>query len=109
MSDDKPLDPEQARFVAKVRRLMMVASGTTFLALAVVIGVIGYRVFRGEGSAARVVDVTAQLPRGTRIVSTAVSGDRLVITIEVNSTVEIRTFDAQNLRPIGRLRFTAEP
>ena len=51
--DEKPLDPEAARIVAKVRRLMMIASLTTFIAVAVVIGVIGYRVFhqRGKGAA----------------------------------------------------------
>ena len=51
MSDDdeKPLDPEAARIVARVRRLMMIASMTTFVAVAVVLGVIGYRVFTDEG------------------------------------------------------------
>ena len=49
--DDKPLDPEAARFVAKLRRLMIIASATTFLAIAGVLAVIGYRVFTLEGSA----------------------------------------------------------
>ena len=53
MSDnnEKPLDPEAARIVARVRRLMMIASMTTFVAVAVVLGVIGYRFFRMEGRA----------------------------------------------------------
>ena len=46
MSDEeKPLDPEAARAVAQVRKLLMIASATTFIAVAVVLGVIGYRVF----------------------------------------------------------------
>ena len=49
--DEKPLEPAAARAVAQVRRLMMIASATTFVAVAVVLGVIGYRVFKAEGSA----------------------------------------------------------
>ncbi|HET9175867.1 MAG TPA: hypothetical protein VFN84_05880, partial [Pseudolabrys sp.] len=73
MSDDaeKPLDPEAARIVAKVRRLMMIASLTTFVAVAVVIAVIGYRVFRGEGRAQAGPDADAPWPNGARIVSSA--------------------------------------
>ena len=37
MSDDvKPLDPEQAAALARIRRFMMIASVTTFIAIAVV-------------------------------------------------------------------------
>lgn len=108
MSDNKPLDPEQARFVAKVRRLMTIASATTFIAVAVVIGVIGYRVFR-SGESARKVDVTAQLPKGAKVVSTTVAGDKIAVTVETGSNIEIRTFDLQNLRAVGRLRFVTEP
>ena len=49
------------------------------------------------------------LPKGARIVSTAVAGDRLVLTLDVGGTTEIRTFDAQTLKPAGRLQFTTEP
>ncbi|HWC92636.1 MAG TPA: hypothetical protein VG475_05905 [Pseudolabrys sp.] len=41
MPDDQPLDPQAAAHIARVRRLMMIASATTFLALAVVLAVIG--------------------------------------------------------------------
>jgi len=50
MSDDeKNTDPEAARVIAKVRRLMMIASLVTLIAIAAVIGIIGYRVFRNDG------------------------------------------------------------
>ena len=73
MSDDneKPLDPETARVVAKVRRLMMIATMTTFIAVAAVIAVIGYRVFRGEERVA-VQSVSATLPAGTKVLSSAI-------------------------------------
>jgi len=95
--------------VAKVRWLMLISGVTTMVAIAAVIGVIGYRVFKAEGSAAAMVDVTAQLPKGARIVATAVAEDRIAVTIVVDGATEIRTFDAKTLKPAGRLRFATEP
>jgi hypothetical protein len=110
MSDDeKPLDPEAARAVVQVRRLMMIASATTFIAVAVVLGVIGYRVFKAEGSAAPATDVTAALPAGSKVISTAVGDGRLAVTIETAAGIEIRVFDVRTLKPAGRLRFTTGP
>ena len=88
---------------------MLIAGITTVVALAAVIGVIGYRVFRSDGSAGAPVDVTALLPKGARVVATAVAQDRIAVTIEVGGAVEIRTFEAKTLRPAGRLRFATEP
>ena len=51
-ADDKPLSPEQAAIVRRVRWLMVISGIATMLGIAVVIGVIGYRVFRQERSAA---------------------------------------------------------
>jgi hypothetical protein len=99
--------PEQAALFARVRRLMLIAGLTTALAVAAVLIAIGYRLFRTEGSAAT-SDTTATLPKGARILSTAVAGDRLVVTLEVGGATEIRTFDARTLKPTGRLTFAAE-
>jgi hypothetical protein len=111
--EEQPLDPAAARIVAKVRWLMLIAGATTLVAVAAVIGVIGYRVFRSEGSAGGVAgapaDVTALLPRGARIVSTGVTEGQVVVTVEVGGATEIRVFDARTLRPTGRLRFATEP
>jgi Family of unknown function (DUF6476) len=108
--DDKPLDPAAARIVAKVRWLMVISGITTMVAIAAVIGVIGYRVFRAEGSAgAAMADVTAQLPKGARIVATAVAEDRIAVTVDVGGAIEIRTFDVKTLKPTGRLKFATEP
>ncbi|TMJ28475.1 MAG: hypothetical protein E6G96_11640 [Alphaproteobacteria bacterium] len=96
--------------VAKVRWLMLIAGATTLIAVAAVIGVIGYRVFRSEGSVgAAGADVTALLPKGARIVATAVAEGHIVVTLDVGGATEIRTFDARTLRPTGRLRFATEP
>jgi hypothetical protein len=110
MSDDeKPLDPETARIVAKVRRLMLIASATTFIAVAVVLGVIGYRVSQVKESAPSFADVTHALPAGAKVLSTAVSGDHIVVTIDVGGVVELRTFDPDTLKPLGRLRLETKP
>jgi len=79
---------------------------TTVLGIAVVIAVIGYRVFRNDG---RPVETTALLPKGARVVQTAVAGDRIIVTVDIGGMIEIRTFDAHTLRPQGRLQFAVEP
>ena len=106
--DEKPLDPEQQKVVAKVRWLMLLSGFATLLGIAVVIGVIGYRVFRTDGSAAP-AEVTALLPKGAKIVATAVADDRIAVTVEAGGTIEVRTFDLHSLKPTGRLRFATEP
>jgi len=107
--DEQPLDPAAARMVAKVRWLMLISGVTTMVAIAAVIGVIGYRVFKAEGSAAAMADVTAQLPKGARIVAAAVAEDRIAVTVDIGGAIEIRTFDVKTLKPVGRLRFATEP
>ena len=106
--DEKPLDPEQQKIVAKVRWLMLVSGFATVLGIAVVIGVIGYRFYRSGGSAAP-AEVTAMLPKGAKITGTAVSEGQVAVTLDVGGTVEVRTFDLKTLRPTGRLRFANEP
>jgi hypothetical protein len=110
MSGKRPLDPEAERAIAKVRRLMVIASATTFLAIAVVLGVIGYRFSRTEGSApAPFAEVTAALPAGAKVLSTAIGADHIVVTVEVGGTIELLTFDPDTLKPLGRLKLNAPP
>jgi hypothetical protein len=107
--EEKPIDPEQARFMARVRLMMALSGVATMLGIAVVLGVVGYRVSRSGGSPAP-TETTVRLPAGSRIAQTAVAGDHVVVTIELpGGGVEIRSFDAQTLQPAGRLRFATEP
>jgi hypothetical protein len=101
--------PEQAALVLRVRRMMLIAGITTAVAIAAVMIAIGYRLFHLEGSAPKLNDVTAVLPKGARIYATAVAGDQLVLMLDVGGATEIRTFDAKTLKPAGRLKFTNEP
>ena len=100
--------PEQAALFMRVRRLMLIAGLTTAIAIAAVLIAIGYRLFRVSDSGP-VTDTTAMLPKGARIVSTAVAGDRLVVTVDSNGATEILTYDAKTLKPAGRLKFANEP
>src|SRR5258708_21178984 len=101
--------PEQAALFARVRRMMMIAGLTSALAVVVVLIAVGYRLYRGEGSTtAASTDITATLPKGARIVSTGVAGDRLVVTLDISGITEVRTFDAQTLKPAGNPKFFTE-
>ena len=102
--------PEQAALFARVRRMMLIASLTTAVAIGAVLIAIGYRLFKSDGSVtAAGADITATLPKGARIVSTAVAGERLVLTLDVGGATQIRTYDAKTLKPAGTLRFVSEP
>ena len=109
--DEKSLDPQAERTIVQVRRLMMIASVTTFVAVAVVLGVIGYRVFNSGGSAPppAPADVTAALPAGAKVLSTTIGDDHIVLTVEIVGAIELHTFDLETLKPLGRLRLELKP
>jgi hypothetical protein len=106
--DEKPLDPAAQRIVDKVRWLMLLSGFATMLGIAVVIGVVGYRFFRAEGSVAP-TEVIALLPKGAKIVSIVPADDRIVVTLDIEGATEIHTFNLRTLVPTGRLRFANQP
>lgn len=107
--DGKPLDPEAQAVVNRVRRMSMISGSAMMIGIAVIIGVIGYRLFRTDAGGPVNIDVVTMLPKGAKVTTTQVAGDRVVVTLDVGGTVEIRTFDARTLQPAGRLRFANEP
>jgi hypothetical protein len=113
-------DAAAAGVIARVRRLMLVSMAITVIAVGSVFGFIGYRMYKGDGAAAKTADklpesspiptdVTLSLPRGARVVQSAVANDRLVMTLEIDGKLEVRTFDLKTLQPTGRLNFSAAP
>jgi hypothetical protein len=101
---------EAARMVARARWLLIISGFTTLIAIAAVLAVIGYRVFRAGGSgAAATTEGIVTLPKGARVVATAVAGERIMVTLDVAGATEIRIFDAKTLQETGRLRFATEP
>ena len=68
-----------------------------------------YHVAAGDTITIDVPEAVAPEPKGARIVSTGVAGDRLVVTLDTAGVTEIRTFDVKTLKPAGRLKFVSEP
>ncbi len=117
--EPKP-DADAANVIAKVRKLMLVSMAVTVIAVGSVFGFIGYRIFKGDGTTAKTADklpeasaipadMTLALPRGAHVIQSAVAGDRLVITLENDGKIEVRTFDVNTLQPAGRLNFSGTP
>lgn len=102
--DQKPLDPQAEAAIARVKRLMAIATATTFIAVAAVLGVVGYRVFNLQGSAAPPPELTAPLPAGARVIASAVGDGRVVLTVEAGGVLELRSYDLETLKPVGRQR-----
>ena len=105
----EPTAEQTAALVQRVRRMMIIAGLTTALGMSAILIVIGFRIWRGEGASNTPTDLTEMLPKGARITSTAIAGDRLVVTIEAGGALEIRTFDARTLKAAGRLKFANQP
>jgi hypothetical protein len=118
-STARPLDPDATRALGNIRRLMLASNLFMVVAIGVVLAVVGYRIYRTEPAHPPAVaapappkipvDMTLTLPRGARIMQTAIAGDRLVITIQIDGATEIRTFDIKTLQPTGRLSFATVP
>jgi hypothetical protein len=108
MNAEKPLDPEAAAAIARVRRLMMIASVTTFVAIGAVFAVIGYRVFHWQGSAPPPAPENSGLPAGAKVLSTAVGDGHIVLTVDIGGAIELRTFDLTTLKPLARVRLAPQ-
>jgi hypothetical protein len=106
--DDDDLDLEADRSIRKVKRLMTVSLTLTLLAVAGVLGIVGYRVFSRDPGVTP-ADVSIALPKGAKVLSTSVAGDRLLVTLDIGGIIEVRSFDVKSWRPLGRLRFAVEP
>ena len=89
-----------------MRRLIAFSLAFTGLALAIVLGAIGYRVSRAGGSTP---EAEIGLPRGAKLTGTAIGDGLLALTIEADGASEVRLFDAGTLKPRGRLRLRPEP
>jgi hypothetical protein len=103
-------DAATAGVAARVRLMMLISGLTTLIAIAAVIGVIGYRIYHLGGSGSGpVAEGIVTLPKSARVISTAVAGDRIVVTLDIGGATEIRSFDLKTLKEAGRIRFATEP
>src|SRR5882724_9913037 len=119
-SPAEPAEVDASGVIAKVRRLMLISMAVTVIAVGSVFGFIGYRIFKGEGSVEKRADklpappaipteITLSIPRGAKLIQSAVANDRLVMTLEIDGKIEVRTFDVKTLQPAGRLNFATTP
>ena len=111
-SDQSETDEPPATLVPTLRRvrlLMVISAATTAIAIAAVLGVIGYRFFAGSGSgAATIVNGTVFLPNGAHVVSTTIGDGRIVVTLDINGASEVRIYDLKTLQQTGSLHFATE-
>jgi hypothetical protein len=106
--DGKPLDPAAQAVVDRVRRMSMLSGIATVLGISVVIVMVGWRIYRAGDAPPVQAEIVASLPKGAKVTATAVAGDRVIVTVDVGGVVELRSFDARTLQPVGRLRFVEE-
>ena len=86
---------------------MFISSALTLGAILVVLGLVGHRLLRsGEYHQ---TDLAVTLPKGAKILQTAVAEDRIVVTLDVGGAIDIRTYDIHTLKPLGRLSFSFTP
>lgn len=122
MADSKPdpadeqLDPAAERVRRKLVRFMAINLGILFLALMAVVAALVYRAFLSNGpdeTPAMITEIPTPppgsmltgeiaLPDGARVVSHALSGNRLTIDIEVSGERSILVYDIAEGRIIGR-------
>ena len=111
---------DASALISKVRRLMLVSMAVTVIAVGSVFGFIGYRMVKGEGSVEKRADklpaspaipteITLSTPNGAKLIQSAVANDRLVLTLEIDGKIEVRTYDVKTLQPTGRLTFASTP
>jgi hypothetical protein len=101
-----PLDPQQEEIVRKLKRMAIFSTAIMVAGVLAIIGVIVYRLSNPAPApkAAPVPAITNALPKGSRVVSTAVSDGRIVVTIERDGLLEMRVFDLSTLQLRGTLR-----
>jgi hypothetical protein len=103
-------ESDAGRLLARARTMMIISVLTTGLAIAAVAAVVAYRIMGagGGGSAAGITSGTLFLPPGAKVISTAASGGRIVVTLDIGGTSEVRIFDLKTLQQTGQLRFATE-
>jgi hypothetical protein len=101
---------ELAVAAARARWLMLISAVTTAIAIAAVLGVIGYRLYGGGGNGAgTITNTTVFLPKGARVISTTIGDGRIVVTLDIAGMSEVRIYDLKTMQQTGDLRFATAP
>lgn len=103
-AEDKPLDPAVERVQQRLRRLMLISTGTLGLGFLAVIVAIVFRVSNlgktpdAEGEPWR---TTLELPAGSTVVATEAEGDRLVVHADGPEGRSVHVFHMPSGRRVG--------
>lgn len=89
--------------------MMAISLGITALAVGGVFAIVGYRAWRNADMVTARAAVTAELPKGARVIGTAVSDGRIVVTVEAGGQTELHLFDLMTLSPRGKLTLAPAP
>ena len=66
--------------------------------------------FQAGGSApAAPANIAAPLPAGAKVLSSAVGEGHIVLTVEIDGAIELRSFDLNTLKPLGRAAARPKP
>ena len=106
--EEKPLDPAAERVRRKLVRFMAINLGILFLALMAVVAALVYKSMtvppetptRDAGSRDFVVQ-NIRLPRGARVISHSLSGDRLSLHVDVGGEQSIVIYDITTSRMLN--------
>jgi|SRR6185312_14960813 len=101
---DEDLTPEQARLIARVKKLMAIPLLIMVAGFLTVFGVIAYRLyFKTPDKAKPTIERVLILQRGSKVVSTTVNDGKLVVTVETGGgTTEVLLFDLPSMQASGR-------
>lgn len=119
--EEKPLDPAVENVRRKLVRFVAINLGLLFIALMAVVGALVYKsrtaapppvaVDAGTNapSPQGVVEGQIPLPAGARIVSHALSGNRIALSLELaDGSRAIHLYDVAERRIVGRFALTEE-
>jgi hypothetical protein len=66
--------------------------------------IVGYRMMNAGSNPAAFNEATLPLPAGAKVMSTAVSDGKIMVTVDINGAAEILSFDQRTLKPVGRVQ-----
>ena len=108
---EAPLDPAAARLRAKLVRLLIVSGGIMMLGLIAVFAAIVYKLAeRGDRlDPAAPIASELKIPAGSRILSTALDGDRALLTLAApDGSTSLLLVDLRSGAVLGRYGVTQQ-
>ncbi|MCX5496522.1 DUF6476 family protein [Kaistia dalseonensis] len=106
--NDAPLDPAVERIRQRLKRLILVSSATLLIGLVAVLAAVIYRVGHGgdkpalQPMAAEMV-IPGAIPAGARVISSALDGTLLAVTVDMGGSTRILVVDLTSGKIVRRI------